>query len=150
MRADIVGRGGLREQRLRHLGEEHLKLLGITLFFPDRMHGGPTSLGLQRQEALYNAPPPADETNKPITGDWAGTTVSANIIGPGTLKVRAPHDESLASTDFRLRCIPWFPFISCRTHMVESFASEDGEEPNFPGRERTLARASQDGKGELQ
>ena len=93
---------------------------------------------------------PLDLPIKPICGDWAGTAVSGNIIGPGSLKVRAPHYESSASTDFRLRCIPWFPFISCRTHMVESFANEDGEEPNSPGRKRTLAQASQDGKGELQ
>ena len=147
MRADIVGRGRLGQQRLRHFGEEHLKLLGITLFFPDLMHGGPTSLGSQRQEALYT---PLHLPMKPITDDWAGTSVSANIIGPGSLKVKAPHDESSATTDFGLRCIPWSLFISCRTHMVESFASEDAEEPNFPGRERTLAQASQDGKGELQ
>jgi hypothetical protein len=37
-----------------------------------------------------------------------------------------------------------------KTHIVDSFASEDAEKPNFPGRERTLAQASQDAKGEFQ
>jgi hypothetical protein len=61
-----------------------------------------------------------------------------------------PRYESSVSTGFRFRCIRLSPLISCRTPIVESFASEDAEQPNSPGRERTLAQTNQDAKGEFQ
>jgi len=54
VRTDVFCRSRLCEQRLRHTREQHLQLLGVTLFFPALMHGGPTSL--DRKCGKVNSP----------------------------------------------------------------------------------------------
>ena len=60
-----------------------------------------------------------------------------------------PRHESSVSTDFRFRSIPLPPAYPLSNSPRREFC-EDGEDANFPGRERTLAQASQDAKGEFQ